>query len=159
MIAHIRNYPKYTALLFIITISGCSAERAQSTGTELVDAQFPNEVIRNSSVSKNSDFFCGEVGTEQKGFRKFFSKWREKRLIFEGDGHYKVQAYADNCDIQLTDEQRAAENSHLQSLSLREAEERAVLRKEKQARDTRDEWFEKNGDAIRALHEASKIVR
>jgi len=140
-------------LLFSALLAGCTKEL--SPAEKFVRSRLPGE-LRQVVISPDGDTICGEIGDARSGrFVRFYSRWKQQALAYEGTEDFSVRAHAQACGLALCEAGLAAEEArYLQS----QQEHKAAL-----ARASRGpappSWLEQNGEAIQALHEAANRLQ
>ncbi|MEC4722780.1 hypothetical protein RY831_26830 [Noviherbaspirillum sp. CPCC 100848] len=134
-------------LVTMFLMTACSVESpAERQGRAIVNKVFPGQDIRATVVSKDGDYFCGEVGTANTGYRKFWTRWVAGGISYEG-GNFSARVFTENCGVAMTDEELNIAQTHADNVARADAQQSSADRAERQ----RQKWLKENEKALRAL--------
>ena len=141
----------------ILVIGGCKPEKPVSLtpAEKFVLSRLPGE-LRNTFMSKDGMYFCGEVGAANSArFRRFYANLGQRSVAYQGDHTFKLTEFASRCGVVVAQNELAADEVQRNTIeqSDRTAEQAAAQQKAYQR------WIDANGQAIDNLNTASKLLK
>lgn len=129
---------------------GCAKEVPPAE--QFVRSRLPGE-LRDISYSANKKVICGSVdGRSDTHTVRFYSKWQDMSVEYEGSDKFSVRTYAEACELGWSNEQIAAEEKRLVDYAANLERER----KQAAGREAHQRWLEQNAEAITSMHEAAQ---
>lgn len=136
-----------TAVAILI---GCAKEVPPAE--QFVRSRLPGE-LHDISYSADKKVICGSVdGRSDAQPVRFYSKWQDMSVEYEGSDKFSVRAYAEACELGWSNDQIIAEEKRLVDY----AANLEVERKQAASREAHQRWLEQNAEAITSMHEAAQ---
>jgi hypothetical protein len=141
----------------ILVIAGCKSEKSVplTPAEQFVLSRLPGE-LRNTFMSNDGMYFCGEVGgTGSAGFRRFYANLAQHSVAYQGDHTFKLTEFASLCGVAVAQDELAADEVQRNTVEQgdRAAEQAAAQQKAYQR------WIDANGQSIDNLNTASKLLK
>lgn len=145
------------ALAGVVTVGGCKSKKTVSLtpAEQFVLSRLPGE-LRNTFMSKDGVYFCGEVGAKGgEGFRRFYANLKQRSVAYQGDHTFNLTEFASQCGVTVSQNELAADEAQRNTIEQddRAAEQAAAQQKSYQ------KWIDANGESIRNLNAASKLSK
>lgn len=142
-----------TSLLVVLLLASCAKEVPPAE--KFVRSRLPGE-LSDVFYSADKKIVCGSVvGKSANHLVRFYSKWQEMEVEYEGSEHFSVRSYVDACQLGWSDEKIAIEEQRIaDDLANQKKERDQVARQE-----AHDRWLEQNAEAITSMHEAAQRAR
>lgn len=111
------------------------------------------EIVQKDFIGPKGAY-CGEVGHETSGFRRFYAH-SARDVAYEGAAKFNLTAYAASCGMQLTAQEAKSEEARTRAMDEYAAAGPARMQREAQ----RMRWLQENAEALRSMEHATKRAR
>lgn len=139
-----------TLLLAAAILIGCAKEVPPAE--QFVRSRLPGE-LHDISYSADKKVICGTVDGKSNGqVVRFYSKWQDMIVEYEGSENFSARAYAEACELRWSNEKIVAEEQRLVDYAANLERER----KQAAGREAHERWLEQNAAAITSMHEAAQ---